>query len=286
MATTFQKLISLMAYDATLTERTDDFYLRAKTVGSLSLQDIAREYAAQNNRNADEVYAILNGVEQIKADAIASGYIVNTPTALYQPAATGTVLKADLSKPVDHDKVKVYATVSQGSLLREAMDACRLEIFTQPAVVGPLLNGAVAETRAADGTTMTRTAPTPGKNLTLTGRNIKVVGTDPSVGITFTSVESPQTTVKVSPADITVNEPTRLIFVLPDEVTDGLWTVSVTTQFGSNRNLVKTPRTYVLDTPLGVGTAYQNPEEDGGSTVQPGGGGGGETEDGDEGSFG
>ena len=82
MSTTFPNLISLMAYDATLTERKDDFYLRAKTVGSLSLQDIAREYAAQNNRNADEVYAILNGVEQIKAEAIASGYIVNTPTPL------------------------------------------------------------------------------------------------------------------------------------------------------------------------------------------------------------
>ena len=61
---------------------------------------------------------------------------------------------------MDHDKVKVYATVSQGSLLRETMNACRLEIFTQPAVVGPLLNGAVAETRAADGVTKTETAPT------------------------------------------------------------------------------------------------------------------------------
>ena len=243
MATTFQKLISLMAYDATLTERKDDFYLRAKTVGSLSLQDIAREYATQNNRNADEVYAILNGVEQIKADAIASGYIVNTPTALYQPAATGTVLKADLSKAVDHDKVKVYATVSQGSLLRETMNACRLEIFTQPAVVG----------------------------------------TDPSVGVTFTSVESPQTTVKVGPADITVNEPSRLIFVLPEEVTDGLWTVSITTQFSSGRHVIKEPRTYVLDTPLGVGTAYIPPTEgEGSGTVQPGGG----EEEGEEGTFG
>ena len=282
MPTTFPNLISLMAYDATLTERKDDFYLRAKTNGSLDLRAIAREYATQNNLNEDPVYAILNGAEQVKANAVASGYIVNTPTALYQPAATGTVLKADLSKPVDHDKVKVYATVTQGSLMREAMDACRLEIFTQPAVVGPLLNGAIAETRAADGIAMTRTAPPPGKNLTLTGRNIKVVGTDPSVGITFTSVENPQTTVKVGPADITVNEPTRLIFILPTQVTDGLWTVSVTTQFSSGRHVIKEPRTYILDTPLGVGTAYQDPESEGSGTVQPGGG----EEEGEEGTYG
>ena len=31
MATTFEKFISLVAYDNALTERTDDFYLRAKT---------------------------------------------------------------------------------------------------------------------------------------------------------------------------------------------------------------------------------------------------------------
>lgn len=263
MPTTFKKLISLMAYDATLTERTDDYYLRAKTVGSLSLQDIAKEYAAQTNKNADEVYAILNGVEQIKADAVASGYIVSTPTALYQPCASGTVVKADLSKPVDHDKVKVYATVSQGQLLRETMQSCNLEIFTQPAVVGPLLNGAVAETRATDGAATTR-APQAGRNLTLTGRNIKVVGTDPSVGVTLTKADNPQTTVKIGLEDITVNEPTRLIFVLPSTVTDGLWTVQVTTQYGSGRSTVKTPRSYVLDTPLAVGSAYQNPEPGGG----------------------
>lgn len=277
MATTFSKLISLMAYDAPLTERTDDFYLRAKTIGSLSLKDIAAEYAAQTNRNADEVYAILNGAEQVKADAVASGYIISTPTALYQPCASGTVLKADLSKPVDHNRVKVYATIGQGQLLRETMQACRLEIFTQPAVVGPLLNGAVAETRAADGTPATR-APQAGRNLTLTGRNIKVAGTDPSVGITFTSVETPSTTVKVTLEDITVNEPTRLIFVLPAEVTDGLWTVSITTQYGSSGSVIKTPRTYVLDTPLAVGTAYGEPGQ-GGET-------GGDEEEGGGSSFG
>lgn len=273
MPTTYKKLISLIAYNAPLTERTDDYYLRAKNVGSLSLKDIAAEYAAQTNRNADEVYAILNGVEQVKADAVASGYIVSTPTALYQPGASGTVLKTDLSKPVDRERVKVYATLSQGQLLREAMQSCRLEVFTQPAVVGPLLNGAVAETRAADGSVSTR-APQAGRNLTLTGRNIKVVGTDPSVGVTFTSVESPSTTVKVPLEEITVNEPTRLIFVLPAQVTDGLWMVSVTTQYGSGRSVVKSPRTYVLDVPVAVGTAYVEPET-GGST-QPGGSGDGD----------
>lgn len=267
--TTFTKLISLVAYDATLTERPDDFYLRAKTMpDTIDLHAVARETALRlGGKNEDEVYTLLNAAESVKCDALSSGYIVATPTALMQPCASGTVLKADLSKAPDRTKVKVYATLSMGPALRQSMEACQLEIFAQPAVVGPLLNGAVAATRTtADGAT-TR-VPLPGKNITLTGRNLKLAGTDPAVGVTFTSVETPSKKVFVSAEDVTINEPKRLIFVLPATVTDGLWRVSISTQYGSGRTTVKNLRTYQLDEPIAVGTAAQ---EGGGS----GSGGGG-----------
>lgn len=267
--TTFTKLISLVAYDATLTERPDDFYLRAKTMpDTIDLHAVARETALRlGGKNEDEVYTLLNAAESVKCDALSSGYIVATPTALMQPCASGTVLKADLSKAPDRTKVKVYATLSMGPALRQSMEACQLEIFTQPAVVGPLLNGAVAATRTtADGAT-TR-VPLPGKNITLTGRNLKLAGTDPAVGVTFTSVETPSKKVFVPQEDVTINEPKRLIFVLPATVTDGLWRVSIATQYGSGRTTVKNLRTYELDEPIAVGTAA---EEGGGS----GSGGGG-----------
>lgn len=265
--TTFTKLISLVAYDATLTERPDDFYLRAKTMpDTIDLHAVARETALRlGGKNEDEVYTLLNAAESVKCDALSSGYIVATPTALMQPCASGTVLKADLSKAPDRTKVKVYATLSMGPALRQSMEACQLEIFTQPAVVGPLLNGAVAATRTtADGAT-TR-VPLPGKNITLTGRNLKLAGTDPAVGVTFTSVETPSKKVFVPAEDVTINEPKRLIFVLPATVTDGLWRVSISTQYGSGRTTVKNLRTYELNEPIAVGTAA---EEGGGS----GGGG-------------
>lgn len=271
--TTFTKLISLVAYDATLTERPDDFYLRAKTMpDTIDLHAIARETALRlGGKNEDEVYTLLNAAESVKCDALSSGYIVSTPTALIQPCTSGTVLKADLSKAPDRSKVKVYATLSQGSLLRQSMEQCQLEIFTQPAVVGPLLNGAVAATRtAADGTT-TR-VPQAGKNITLTGRNLKLAGTDPAVGITFTSVETPSKKVFVPAEDVTINEPKRLIFVLPTGITDGLWRVSISTQYGSGSNrVVKNLRTYELDEPIAVGTAAEEGGGDSGSGGQGGG---------------
>lgn len=271
--TTFTKLISLVAYDATLTERPDDFYLRAKTMpDTIDLHAVARETALRlDGKNEDEVYTLLNAAESVKCDALSSGYIVATPTALMQPCASGTVLKADLSKAPDRTKVKVYATLSMSPALRQSMEACQLEIFTQPAVVGPLLNGAVAATRTtADGAT-TR-VPLPGKNITLTGRNLKLAGTDPAVGVTFTSVETPSKKVFVPAEDVTINEPKRLIFVLPATVTDGLWRVSISTQYGSGSSrVVKNLRTYELDEPIAVGTAA----EEGGSGSGGGQGGGG-----------
>lgn len=131
-------------------------------------------------------------------------------------------------------------------------------------MVGPLLNGAVAQTRAADGTVATR-APQAGKNIRLTGRNIKLAGTDSSVGITFTSVENPSNCVFVPLEDVTVNEPKQLIFVLPVGVTDGLWRVKICTQYGSGGRNVLKPRVYELDEPMGVGSAYQEPDSGSGS---------------------
>ena len=84
---------------------------------------------------------------------------------------------------------------------------------------------------------------------------------------TFTSVESPQTTVFVPLEDVTVNEPRQLIFVLPTAVTDGLWRVTVTTQSVSNGNgIVKEPRSYTLDEPIEVGEV-----EEGGGGNEGGG---------------
>lgn len=167
-----------------------------------------------------------------------------------------------------------------GPLLRTEMEGCRVELFTQPAVVGPLLNGAVAQTRAADGTVSTR-APQAGKNIRLTGRNIKLAGADASVGVTFTSVETPSKKVFVPLEDVTVNEPKQLIFVLPAGVTDGLWRVKICTQYGSGGHNVVKPRVYELDEPMGVGSAYQVPDSGSGS----GSGNGGSGEDGDQNEY-
>lgn len=253
--TTFTKTISLMAYENNLTpDIGDDYTLRVKTQSaSLDVAAIAREVARQQGKyQEDEITLLLNKTCEVIADAVASGYVVNLPVALIQPTASGVVLKSELSQAPDRDKIKVSASFTPGKLLREALASARLELFSQPAPVGPLVNGAVS-TRAAQPGVTTRVPLEAGDMCVLTGRNLKLAGTDPSVGILLTSVEDASKTFFITPYRVNPNEPRRLQFVLPAAMTEGAWTVQVTTQYSSGGRLVTTPRTTVMDAPLIIG---------------------------------
>ena len=270
--TTFTKTLSLMAYENNLTpDIPDDYTLRVKTqAASLDVSAIAREVARQQGKyEEDEISLLLNKTCEVIADAVASGYIVNLPVALIQPTATGVVMKSELSQAPDRDKIKVNASFTPGKLLREALASARLELFSQPAPVGPLLNGAVSTrtaTPAADGTT-TRVPLEAGDMCVLTGRNLKLAGTDPSVGILLTSVDNASKTFFIAPSRVSPNEPRRLQFVLPAAMTEGAWTVQVTTQYSSGGRLVTTPRTTMMDAPLIIGEV----SEGGGGATGPDG---------------
>lgn len=268
---TFTKTLSLMAYENNLTpDIKDDYTLRVKTqANSLDVAAIAREVAKQQGKyQEDEITLLLNKAFEIVADAVASGYIVNLPLCLIQPTASGVVMKSELSQAPNRDKIKVNASFTPGAQLRDALASARLELFTQPAPTGPILNGGVSTRTVtnADTGAVTRAPLAAGDMCVLTGRNIKLAGTDPAVGILLTSVDSPSTTFFIKPDRVSPNEPKTLQFVLPTDIAEGAWTVKVTTQYGSGNKLVAKPRSYIMDSPLIIGD-------------DPGTGGGGEVVD-------
>lgn len=269
---TFTKTLSLMAYENNLTpDVADDYTLRVKTqADSLDVSDIAREVANQQGKyQQDEVELLLNKMCEVVADAVASGYIVNLPLVLIQPNASGVVMKSELSQAPNREKIRVSASFTSGKAVRQALASARLELFSQPAPVGPLLNGAVStRTIASANGTTTRAPLEAGDMCVLTGRNLKLAGTDPSVGILLTSIDTPSKEYFIQPSRVSPNEPKRLQFVLPAAMTEGLWRVKVTTQYMSGGGLTTKPRSYEMDTPLVIGEQTQG---GGGS-----GGGGGE----------
>lgn len=268
MNSTFAKNIDLIAHPYAMTkEIKDDYILKVKTQPkSLNVAAIAREVAARLGKyQQGEIELIVNATQEVITDAAASGYIVNLPLCLIQPTASGVVMKNELSQAVNRDKVKVSASFSPGAMMRQAMASAHLTLFLQPAVTGPLLNGAIStRTVTNDQGVATRAPLAAGEMCQLTGQNIKLVGTDPSVGILLTSVDDATKTHFIAPDRVSPNEPKTLQFILPAGMTDGGWTVRVTTQYSTGGHLIETPRSFVMDELL---------------TLGEGGSGGGDIED-------
>lgn len=269
MAVEFTQTLDLAALDNPLTEQTNDYYLQVNLKpDTVKPTDVARVVVQRLGMNLDAklVETILNSADQVMADAVASGYVVSTPLTVLKASASGKVLNTELMDAPDRNKVKLSTAFAQGPLLRTALADCRLNLFSQPAPVGPCLGGSEAATRNPDGSTRVVSS---GTLVYLKGKGIKLAGDNAAVGILLTSMSNPSKTVFIAPADVPINEPRRLGFVLPATVTDGSWKVRVTTQFSSSKYTLKEPRFYDMPDPMLVGTA---PETPGGGGSGSGGG--------------
>ena len=104
-----------------------------------------------------------------------------------------------------------------------------------------------------------------GRPFTVNGCMLKIAGTDSSVGITITDSKEQTTPVELNM--LAVNNPSQLTFIVPAGLTDGEYTLTITTQYAGS-TLLKTPRTAIAT--FYVGT---KPETGGGSGGEGGGGG-------------
>lgn len=148
-------------------------------------------------------------------------------------------------------------TIAQGADWREAIRNTTVNVLGDKAEVMYISGTTDIATRATD-----RTA-TPGYPFTVEGNYLKLVGDDPAVGITIVSEEGTET--RVDSGMVAVNEPKKLVFVLPAGLAEGTYTLRIATQYGgSNSNILrKTPR--VVESPLYIGVAPTTPDDDGDS---------------------
>lgn len=262
--------LALKAYPNELTPDVDnDYTVRVETQEmSLGLEHIATKVAKNLNKSVNEVRSILEEACQETANYAASGFCISTPLFTLRPMASGVIMEEELSQPVDREKISVYGSLSQGALLKEAFAKTHLKLFLQPAVTGPYITGMVSAA-PVNPVTQTRAPIKGGKMAVLNVKNGKIVGDDPSVGITLTSVSNPETSFFIGPDDISPNTPTKLQFILPAGVTDGEWRVKITTQYSSSGQ-TKAPRSFELARPVNIGSTTAG--GDGGGEEEGGGG--------------
>jgi hypothetical protein len=93
---------------------------------------------------------------------------------------------------------------------------------------------------------------TQGGNVKITGHNLKIAGTDPSVGIEFHSLEDPESVYRVTSKHIVTNNPSELLIVAPKMVTGELAVLKITTQYVSSGIFLNHPRSVTFDRELTV----------------------------------
>uniref|UniRef100_UPI00035DA906 DUF4469 domain-containing protein n=1 Tax=Riemerella columbina TaxID=103810 RepID=UPI00035DA906 len=93
---------------------------------------------------------------------------------------------------------------------------------------------------------------TKGKNAEIKGTYIKVEGSDPKNGIVFKNLDNNQET-KLPMENIVLNEPSRLLILVPADLASGNYEVSVLTQYAKGGTQVKEPRVGVLATTVVIG---------------------------------
>ena len=89
---------------------------------------------------------------------------------------------------------------------------------------------------------------TPGRNFFVRGANLKVVGTNEAIGVTLTGED--KAVIKLDADQITTNNPSELILLLPSDLKNGKYELTVTTQY-SGRTLLKEPRSASVEVHVG-----------------------------------
>lgn len=134
----------------------------------------------------------------------------------------------------DPEHNSIYVSFTQGADLRKSIAETTVEVLGEKANVMYILEIEDRDTGLKDGTV------TAGRGVFVRGASLKVVGDDPSVGITLTPAEGEP--VKLAENDIFVNNPSELLLILPANLATGTYTLTVTTQYSRSSVLLKTPR--------------------------------------------
>jgi hypothetical protein len=178
------------------------------------------------------------------AEEVCNGNSVNIGLCRFVAQFTGVIR----NNAWDKNKNSIYVSIQQGKRLAQEIADTTVKIMPETASAY-IAAGEDASTHAQD------FSATAGRNYMLTGKNIKVTGDDPSVGITLT--DSKGKTTRLTPDMIAVNDPSKLVILLPAELANDEYTLTLTTQYSVGQKLVKpraiTQTLYVGKVPSGGG---------------------------------
>ena len=228
-----KNLLKVWMADNTVTtdDKTDKIFVLEST-RSVDQRLVLDRMAAKNPGlyTAKRCRQSINLYHEVISELVMNGYSVNTDLFRAVPQLKG-LAEGNAWNP---EKNSIYVSLTQGKRLREEIEDTTVQIFGRP--TGYYVHQRHIGCRQARGYQPFGYCRT--LTLQVLGKNIKVAGTDASVGITLTASEGGSVT-KLDADMLVVNDPSRLIILLPSGLKDGEYTLTVTTQFVAGKTLLK-----------------------------------------------
>jgi hypothetical protein len=223
-----------------LTADPNDYMASADVIDSIDLSAIVDELVKEGMEiKRETVVDIISRYNRKAAELVVSGYNVNTGLVYMRPVIKG----AFYEKVWNPETNPVYVAINQGMDLRNAIAETTVEILgiqSDPLEIISLTDSTTGKT---DGTL------TKGRNAELKGSYLKIVGENADCGVSFTNTATKEVT-KLDMPDIVINEPSRLLILVPATLAAGEYELSVTTQYSGGNNVLKQPRSVQVGMPI------------------------------------
>ncbi|MDD3077749.1 MAG: DNA-binding domain-containing protein [Paludibacter sp.] len=237
-----KKILNAWLRKNLLTSDPNDYTAIVQVNGSMGISQIVDEMIEQGTElKRETIINIITRVNSIAADMVLSGYNVNTGLVYMRPVIKGVFS----DKTFDHNLHQVYIAMNQGYDLSNAVAETEVNILGEQSDIIELLSVTDLVTGKTDGTL------TKGRNAELKGSYLKIAGDNQACGIVFRNLNT-QAETRLETADIVLNEPSRLLILVPAALEAGQYELQVTTQYSGGGKNLQAPRSVVFGSPIEI----------------------------------
>lgn len=223
----------------TVTPDPKDKIFILETTGKADINKIYEEMRAEDTGLRPEtIVHVVTLFERVCARLLMNGWQLNTGLFYAVPRLLGLAEDGRWNP----EKNSIYVAFTQNKVIREESAKTSIAILGEKADVMYIIGTEDRKTGLKDGTM------TPGRNFFVRGANLKVVGTNEAIGVTLTGED--KAVIKLDADQITTNNPSELILLLPSDLKNGKYELTVTTQY-SGRTLLKEPRSASVEVHVG-----------------------------------
>jgi hypothetical protein len=220
-------------------DKPNDFYAQVVNVRSHTEEDIANEVVDRNvGISKTEALAFLEIVAQVELKWIKNGDSIKRRLYHMHPTIPGSYEEGEYPKNVEY-----HVTVT-----KEVAEMAKHISVQHVEAVNPIHINFIHDVK----TNTSNEKITQFGTVKINGHNIKIAGTDPSIGVEFHSIEDPESIYKVPAVDIVDNNPSELSIIAPKMVTGEEVILKITTQFMGTTKLLKLPRSVTFERKLTV----------------------------------